>query len=327
MTENAWLLRENANTNEGNKVTMKIIRMDELEMEVEIIGAETCLLNSLRRILLSEVPTMAFDRIEIINNTSIMNDKELADRLGLIPLTSNHDYLNDRTEDDFNQRKEGEHEPDRKPGIIFDLKVKCNRNPSDPEGTNTIKEVFSSDLQLQPSDDQSRLMSPDKVRPVHGNIFITKLIPGQKLDIKLYAFEGTGRDHAKFCPVAAVFYRPLHIVKLLKRVKGEAALRLKQCLSLGVIDLFVNENSEQEARVVGNSSRLEMDTDNYQRYDDLKDAVEIKTAHDQHYIFSIESVGTSSPNKLFAAALNILSRKCQHFIDQLDNAFSNSSTR
>lgn len=55
-------------------------------MEFDIIGVDPSIPNALRRILISEVPTMAFDKVFLFNNTSIIQDEVLAHRLGLIPL-------------------------------------------------------------------------------------------------------------------------------------------------------------------------------------------------------------------------------------------------
>ena len=56
-----------------------------MEMEFDIIGVDASIPNAFRRILISDVPTMAFDRVELYN-TSIIQDEVLAHRLGLIPL-------------------------------------------------------------------------------------------------------------------------------------------------------------------------------------------------------------------------------------------------
>lgn len=44
------------------------------------------LANSLRRIMISEAPTMAIEHVYIVNNTSVIQDEVLSHRLGLIPL-------------------------------------------------------------------------------------------------------------------------------------------------------------------------------------------------------------------------------------------------
>ena len=45
--------------------------------------------NTLRRIIISEVPTMAIEFVNIIENTSPVHDEYIAHRLGLLPLISN----------------------------------------------------------------------------------------------------------------------------------------------------------------------------------------------------------------------------------------------
>jgi DNA-directed RNA polymerase I and III subunit RPAC1 len=52
----------------------------------EMVGIAAPIANALRRILLSEVPTMAIENINLYNNTSIIQDEVLASRLGLIPI-------------------------------------------------------------------------------------------------------------------------------------------------------------------------------------------------------------------------------------------------
>ena len=57
------------------------------------------------------------------------------------------------------------------------------------------------------------------------------------MDIKMFAIKGTGRDHAKFSPVCTAFYRLLPQITLNRPIRGEAATRLKDSFSPGVIDL------------------------------------------------------------------------------------------
>jgi DNA-directed RNA polymerases I and III subunit RPAC1 len=59
---------------------------DGLELEFDMIGITPALANAYRRLMLSEVPSMAIEKVYIYNNTSIIQDEILAHRIGLIPL-------------------------------------------------------------------------------------------------------------------------------------------------------------------------------------------------------------------------------------------------
>jgi len=59
---------------------INIIQEQDREIEFDIIGCHTSLANAFRRILLSEVPSMAIEQVYIINNTSVLQDEVLAHR-------------------------------------------------------------------------------------------------------------------------------------------------------------------------------------------------------------------------------------------------------
>lgn len=63
-----------------------IVRMDNFELEFDLIGIQPAFANAFRRLMLSEVPSMAIEKVMIKNNTSIIQDEVLAHRMGLIPL-------------------------------------------------------------------------------------------------------------------------------------------------------------------------------------------------------------------------------------------------
>lgn len=65
---------------------IRVKKLDEEEIVFDLIGAEPPLANALRRILIAEIPTMAIEKVEMWQNTSIIPDENLAHRMGLIPL-------------------------------------------------------------------------------------------------------------------------------------------------------------------------------------------------------------------------------------------------
>ena len=60
-----------------------------LDSSFSLIGINAAIANAFRRILIAEVPTIAIETVYITNNTSVIQDEVLAQRLGLIPLRCN----------------------------------------------------------------------------------------------------------------------------------------------------------------------------------------------------------------------------------------------
>jgi DNA-directed RNA polymerase II subunit RPB3 len=57
--------------------------------EFVLSNTDVSIANALRRVILSHVPTIAVDLVEIDENSTVLNDEFLAHRLGLIPIVSN----------------------------------------------------------------------------------------------------------------------------------------------------------------------------------------------------------------------------------------------
>src|SRR3989344_3451312 len=67
---------------------MKIEMLDQKENELifMIEGINNAIANTIRRTVISEVPTLAIDEIEFIKNQTPLYDEILAHRIGLIPI-------------------------------------------------------------------------------------------------------------------------------------------------------------------------------------------------------------------------------------------------
>jgi len=75
-----------------------IVELKPEKAVLKIEGVDSSLLNSLRRILLSELPKLAIENIVIYDNTSALFDEIIAHRLGLIPIPTDISLLTFRDE-------------------------------------------------------------------------------------------------------------------------------------------------------------------------------------------------------------------------------------
>lgn len=67
---------------------IKVLELQKYSIKFELLNTDLAIANALRRIMISEVPTMAIDLVEIRENTSALHDEFIAHRLGLVPLYS-----------------------------------------------------------------------------------------------------------------------------------------------------------------------------------------------------------------------------------------------
>jgi len=65
---------------------LTITEVTENKVKFNVSGLDLALANALRRIVISEIPTMAIDSVTFYENSTILNDEVLALRLGLMPL-------------------------------------------------------------------------------------------------------------------------------------------------------------------------------------------------------------------------------------------------
>lgn len=306
--DDSWDIRKFAKT-----FKVGIVSLDDATMEFDMIGLNPAVANAIRRILLAEVPTMAPDKVYLYNNTSIVQDEVLAHRIGLVPFNIDPRMF---------EYRESESEGSPEDTVEFELKVKCTKNPHAPKDAAVSDElyrdhvVYTKHLTWIPLGSQVEIFGNKPPKPVHDDIILAKLRPGQEIDLKLHCLKGTGQVHAKFSPVATASYRLLPEIRLLRPVLDEQAERLQTCFSDGVIELDKTKDGHKVARVA--NARIDTCSRNVFRFDDLKDAVELTRVKD-HFIFSVESTGAYAPDLLVTEAIKVLMAKCQMFLDELEH--------
>ena len=108
---------------------VEVQSMSEEQIVFDLIGIDAALANAFRRILLAEVPTMAIEKVFVLNNTSMIQDEILAHRLGLIPIRADPREFESRQ-----GGPQGEEDANERNVISFRLQVKCTRQRPGGDG-------------------------------------------------------------------------------------------------------------------------------------------------------------------------------------------------
>jgi len=300
-----------------------VVSLNDKEMEFDMVGIDASIANAFRRILIAEVPSMAIDKVFIFNNSSIIQDEVLAHRLGLIPIFADPRLFNYPQSPVEGRELSDEEQLRTEPDVhlVFELKVKCTRNPDAPKDCANSEimylnnKVTTKDIKWIPIGDQAEQFGADGIRPVFDDILIAKLRPGHEIDLRMHCVKGVGCDHAKFSPVATASYRLLPEITLLRPITGDLTERLIKCFSKGVIKTKT-KNGVLKAYVA--DARKDTGMREIYRDEELRDKVKLEKVRD-HFIFSIESTGALPPEQLVEEAIKILHAKCQIYIDKLQS--------
>lgn len=273
----------------------------------DLVHVDAPIANAIRRILLVEVPSVAVETVFVHRNNSIMHDEMLAHRLGLVPLRIDPRKLTIWNKgDDVNALNT----------VKFSLRKKCEMNKSVPRDDeappNVLYEghkVYSGDFKYVPMPDQNFLPAP---APVHDDIVLAKLRPGQDIHIEMNATKNIGKEHAKWSPVSTACYRLLPEVTITQDVQGQGAQALKKLCPANVFDI------EDDHAVVARPRDCTMCRECI-REKPFSDHVELTRKRD-HFIFDVESTGALPADELVTEALSILMDKCSNVLQGLELA-------
>ncbi len=273
---------------EESKISTKIIEKKNLFIKILLEGYPLPFVNAIRRICISEVPTMAVDYVYFLENTSPLYDEIIAHRLGLIPLTS------DEALDKYGKPEECAERED-KPNCYAKLFLEA-------QAEEEPKVIYSGDLV---SDD------PDVV-PVYKNIPIVMLGPGQKISLEARARLGRGKEHAKWSPTSVAVHKYIPILEFKEFLcKGKECSACIEVCPKKVLKFKDNEIILEDPLKC-----------NLCRECVIKcpvNALKISW-HKDKFLLHIESTGALKPEHILIEASKILEEKVQKLLEDIEKA-------
>lgn len=230
--------------------------------------------NTLRRIMTTEVPTLAIQTITFTKNTSALFEEIIAHRLGLIPLKTDLE--------------------------VYTLPEKCSckgKGCNKCQSTLTLKAegpitVHASDLKFQ----------DEKVKPVYGKIPVIKVLKDQELEFEATVSLGLGKSHAKHIP-ALVFYKGYPKITIDSKLKNEEEA-LKSC----PINVFELKGKKLEIKNLEACHLCNACAE----IAEPKGSIKVESS-EKDFIFTIESWGQLSPKEIFSQSLKVLDEKLTDF--------------
>ncbi len=264
---------------------VRVVDKTDVTGRLIIEGVDVPFMNALRRIMLTEVPSMAIDEIVVLENSSVLHDEILAHRLGLVPLKTDLDSYN---------------LPEECP---CKSEFGCNlcrvTLTLDVEATDSVRTVYSSDLNPN---------NPD-IAPVSDKIPIVKLAPTQRIRLEAYARLGKGKEHAKWQPVSVCAYKHFPKVKIDEKLCDACG----KCIEVCSKRVLTNVGKKVKIRNITECTLCQDCVDACP-----KDPTAIEVSWDKNaFIFDIESNGGLPVERILYEALKILDGKAENFLDLL----------
>ena len=161
--------------------------------EITLKNVNMAMANSLRRVMLSEVPTLAIDTVEIEKNNGVIPDEFVSHRLGLLPLNSKDCeqllYTRDCDCESYCDNC----------SVTLSLHSKCT--------AEQIMKVYAFELHPEHQNRINDQIGLPVITDEDGRgCVITKLKKGQELKLKCIVKKGIAKEHVKWAAVSTIGY-------------------------------------------------------------------------------------------------------------------------
>ena len=250
---------------------------DEGKLSFILKDADVAFANTLRRVIVEEVPTIAIEDIEFRKNSSILYDEVIAHRLCLVPFKT--DLKSYNLPEKCKCKGKG----------CARCQLKMTLKPGKGIGM-----VYASEIKTKDS----------AIKPVYGKMPIVKLLKGQELELEAIAMLGKGKEHAKWVP-GLVYYKYKPIIEV-GEVKNPGAV-VEAC-PVGIFEIKDNKlvvNKDKLFRCTLCEACVDVDANIKLNF------------NDREFIFYMESWGQLTCKEIVNEAIKIFDEKLDEFSDAL----------
>ncbi len=260
--------------------TIKVLSRTPARIEVLFEGYEPEFVNAIRRLALSDVPSLAVDFIYVYDNSSSVFDEIIAHRLGLVVFKSDHLLAELRSPEEC--RDADEKDESCYVEMILEAEV--------PADADRGRYVTAAELSI----------AGNRTEAVYPDTPITYLAPGQRVHIVAYARLGRGREHGKWSPatVAVSQYVPI--------VEYDASKASSECLEC--VQAYPEVKRAMES---GGAGKVELigniNTSGLRYCAETVCGEALRLIYDENRIvLTIESNGSLAPERIVLEALKAL---------------------
>jgi len=255
------------------KVTTKEISETKAVLHIDDISAY--FVNSLRRVMLADLPKLAIEDVIIYDNTSPLFDEIIAHRLSLIPLPTDLTLLTFRDQ----------------------CTCKGTGCPSCTVRYTLSKEgegiVYSGDLQPE---EKSWTIKEDTIP-------IVELTKDQRIILEVEAVLGRGKDHAKWQSVLAPGFKYFPVVE----IDQKKCTQCNKCIELCPPHILEMKNNKLVVTDIEKCTTCKSCSDICE-----SDAITVKD-NEQKFVFRFETDGSLSAHDVLHQSAAILSKKYETF--------------
>ena len=248
-------------------------KKEEEKLSFIIKGTNHVFANTLRRLIIAEVPTMAIETVDFSKNNSVLFDEIIAHRLGLIPLST-----------------------DLK---SYSLTENCKCEGKGCARCQVKLVLKSSKVGLVLANE---LKSKDPaIKPIFGEMPIVNLLKGQNLEFEATATLGKGKEHSKWIP-GKIYYKAKPEVEITGNVENPEA----------IIEMDHNNIFElKDKKLVVNKDKV-LDSDLSLDFSEVDKNIKFSGSNED-FVFYIESYGQLKCKDIVNAALDIFDEQLNKF--------------